>query len=116
MEDGDVIIFVGGIGNLFFIMDSGVVLCVVEMKCDVFFKGMQVDGVYLEDFKVNLDVECYEILGYEEVIICNLKVMDIIVIVLVWDNVIFVIVFFIYFLGVLVSVFEEIGIYMVVSE
>lgn len=57
MEKGCVVIFVAGIGNLFFIIDMVVVLCVVEMGCDVFFKGIQVDGVYSDDLCINLDVE-----------------------------------------------------------
>lgn len=115
MEDGDVIVFAGGTGNPFFTTDSGAALRAVEMKCDAFMKGTQVDGVYSEDPKINPDAERYENLSYEEVIKRDLKVMDTTAIALARDNSVPVIVFSIHSPGSLVSVLQETGRYTVVG-
>lgn len=65
LEKKCVVIFVVGIGNLYFFIDIIVVLCVVEVEVDVILMGKNnVDGVYFVDFKVNKDVVKYEYLMY----------------------------------------------------
>lgn len=61
MEKGCVVIFVVGIGNLFFFMDIIVVLCVVEIEVEVILMVKnKVDGVYLVDLFKDSIVEKYE--------------------------------------------------------
>lgn len=88
-----VCIFVVGIGNLYFIIDIVVVFWLIEMFCEVIFMGKQVDGIYDSDFKKNFDVKCYDCISYDDVLCQNFKVMDVLVIVLVCDNKMFLIVF-----------------------
>lgn len=94
LEKKCVCIFVVGIGNLYFIMDIVVILCVNEMVCEVILMGKNgVDGVYDKDLVEYDDVVCYDVISYDEVLFKCLKVMDVLVIVLVWDNNLFLIVF-----------------------
>lgn len=65
MEKKCVVIFVVGIGNFYFLIDIIVVLCVVEVEVDVILMGKNnVDGVYLVDLKVDVNVIKYEYLIY----------------------------------------------------
>lgn len=116
MTDGDVIVFAGGTGNPFFTTDSGAALRATEMKCDVFLKGTQVDGVYSDDPKTNPDAERYDSLTFQEVIERNLKVMDTTAIALARDNSVPIIVFSIHTPGALVNVLKGEGRYTLVTD
>ncbi|NES53450.1 hypothetical protein G3565_34530, partial [Escherichia coli] len=51
-----VVVFVVGVGSLFFIIDFGAVLCVIEIGVDLLLKVIKVDGVYDKDFNKYSDV------------------------------------------------------------
>lgn len=99
-EEGCVVIFVVGIGNLFFMMDIVVVLCGLEVGVEVVLKVIKVDGVYFVDLKKDLLVMCYMMISFDEVISCNLQVMDVMVFVLCCDQKLLICVFLINKLGV----------------
>lgn len=101
---GEVVIFFVGIGNLFFIIDLVVCLCVIEIDVDVVFKVIKVDGVYIVDLFKDLNVEKFECLIYDEVFDCKFGVMDLIVICLCCDQNMLLWVFNMNKLGVLLNI------------
>lgn len=76
MEDGNVIIFVGGTGNPYFTTDSGAALRAIDMKADLLIKATKVDGVYDSDPKLNLTATKYHRISFGDAIKQNLKIMD----------------------------------------
>lgn len=76
LEDGNVVIFVGGTGNPFFTTDSGAALRAIEMDADILVKATKVDGVYDCDPMKNLNAKKYTKLSFDEAIRQNLQVMD----------------------------------------
>ena len=76
LNDGDVIIFVGGTGNPFFTTDSGAALRAIEMQADLLIKATKVDGVYDCDPKIHKSATKYHTITFDEAIKQNLRVMD----------------------------------------
>ncbi|MDR1425689.1 MAG: UMP kinase [Rickettsiales bacterium] len=76
IEDGKVVLFVGGTGNPFFTTDTASVLRASEMHCDVVLKGTQVDGVYSEDPKIFPEAERYKSITFDDVLSKNINIMD----------------------------------------
>jgi len=76
LNDGDVVIFVGGVGSPYFTTDSGAALRGLEMSADLLIKATKVDGVYNKDPKKFSDAVRYEQLSFDEAISNNLGVMD----------------------------------------
>lgn len=76
MENGIVVIFVGGTGNPFFSTDTTAALRASEIEADVFIKGTKVDGVYSSDPIKNPKARMYKNLAYIDVLKKDLKVMD----------------------------------------
>ncbi len=74
--NGDVVIFVGGVGSPFFTTDSGAALRAIEMNCDLVIKATKVDGVYNKDPKKHADAVKYSQLSFDQAISQNLGVMD----------------------------------------
>lgn len=93
LQNGDVIIFAAGTGNPFFTTDTGAALRAAEMGCEAIFKATQVDGVYSADPKKDKNAVRFEKVGYDEVLVKNLKVMDASAIALARDNNISIVVF-----------------------
>lgn len=93
MEKGRVVIFAAGIGNPFFTTDTGAALRAIEMNCDALLKGTQVDGVYTADPKLEPDAKRYDQVGYQELLVKNLRVMDPSAVSLMRDNNIPIVVF-----------------------
>lgn len=93
LEKGRVVIFAAGTGNPFFTTDTAAALRASEMQCDAILKATQVDGVYDSDPKTNKNAKKYEVIGYDEVINKQLKVMDTSAVALARENNIPVIVF-----------------------
>jgi uridylate kinase len=77
LEKGRVLIFAAGTGNPFFTTDTGGVLRAVEVGCDILFKGTGVDGIYSDDPRKNPNAQRYDKISYDNVIMQNLKVMDV---------------------------------------
>ncbi|MDR2777253.1 MAG: UMP kinase [Rickettsiales bacterium] len=76
VEQGKVVLFVGGTGNPFFTTDTASILRASEMHCDVVLKGTQVDGVYSEDPKIVPGAERYRTITFDEVLSRNISIMD----------------------------------------
>ena len=71
LEQGNVVVFGGGIGNPFFSTDTTAALRAAEIGADVILMAKTIDGVYDSDPKVNPEAKRFEtILKY------GLKVMD----------------------------------------
>lgn len=104
LQNGDVIIFAAGTGNPFFTTDTGAALRAAEMGCEAIFKATQVDGVYSADPKTDKNAVRFEKVGYDEVLVKNLKVMDASAIALARDNNISIVVFSMHEPGALMRV------------
>lgn len=76
MEQGRVAIFAAGTGNPFFTTDSAACLRGIEIAADVVLKATKVDGVYSADPMLDRTAERYDTLSYNDVIVRDLKVMD----------------------------------------
>jgi len=76
INDGDVVVFVGGVGSPFFTTDSGAALRAIEMDCDLLIKATKVDGVYDKDPKKFADAVKFDKLTFNDAITDNLGVMD----------------------------------------
>ena len=93
MEKGRVVIFAAGTGNPFFTTDTAAALRAVEMDCDIFLKGTQVDGVYSVDPRKDKSATRYDTLTYTDVLTKGLNVMDAAAISLARENRLPVVVF-----------------------
>lgn len=67
-EKGCVVIFGGGIGNLYFIIDLVVVFWVIEIGVEVILKGIWVDGIYFSDLEKNIDVIKFDNISFVDVL------------------------------------------------
>jgi uridylate kinase len=77
LEDGKVVIFVGGTGNSYFSTDTAAALRGIEMGAEILLKGTtKVDGIYDKDPLQFSDVVRYEKVTYAEVLEKGLQVMD----------------------------------------
>lgn len=76
LDDGNVVIFVGGTGNPFFTTDSGAALRAIEMNANILVKATKVDGVYDSDPQKNPNAKKYNKLSFDEAIRQNLQIMD----------------------------------------
>ncbi|MCR4376600.1 MAG: UMP kinase [Rhodospirillales bacterium] len=86
LEKNRVVIFAAGTGNPFFTTDTAAALRASEMRCDALLKGTQVDGVYSADPKKDPTAKRYNRLSYQDVLACDLRVMDTSAIALARDN------------------------------
>lgn len=76
LEEGRVVIFVGGTGNPCFTTDSAAALRAVQIRAEVMIKATQVDGVYDKDPKKFNDAIRFESITPSEVLERRLKVID----------------------------------------
>jgi len=75
-EKGRTVIFAAGTGNPYFSTDTAAVLRAIQMKADVVIKATSVDGVYSADPKKDSSAKFYSEIGYRDVILDQLGVMD----------------------------------------
>jgi uridylate kinase len=75
-EKGRTVIFAAGTGNPYFSTDTAAVLRAIQMKADVVIKATSVDGVYSADPKKDASAKFYSEIGYRDVILDQLGVMD----------------------------------------
>ena len=75
-EKGRTVIFAAGTGNPYFSTDTAAVLRAIQMKADVVIKATSVDGVYSADPKKDSSATFYPEIGYRDVILDQLGVMD----------------------------------------
>ncbi len=76
LEDGVIVIFVGGTGNPYFTTDTAAALRASEMGAEVLLKATKVDGVYDKDPTTHKNAKRFDCLSYEQVLSLDLKVMD----------------------------------------
>lgn len=76
LQKGRVVIFGCGTGNPFFSTDTASALRAAEIEADIFFKATMVDGVYDKDPHRYSDAVRYAELGFDEILVKNLAVMD----------------------------------------
>jgi uridylate kinase len=109
LNDGHLVVFVGGTGNPFFTTDTTAALRAAEMDCEAILKATQVDGVYDADPAKNPKARRYDALSYDDVLRQDLRVMDGAAIALARDNRIPIIVFSIKGQGGLAAVLQGKG-------
>lgn len=93
MEKGRVVIFAAGTGNPYFSTDTAAALRAQEVHTDVLIKATNVDGVYTADPRIDPDATLIPKTTYNEVLMKELRVMDLTAITLCKDNGMPVIVF-----------------------
>lgn len=86
VNNGEVVIFVGGTGNPYFTTDSGAALRALEMGADLLIKATKVDGVYTADPKKDPTATRYSQVSFDEAIGNSLGVMDMAAFALCRDN------------------------------
>jgi uridylate kinase len=86
LQQGKVVIFVGGTGNPLVTTDSAAALRGIEVGADIVIKATKVDGVFAADPIKNPKAERYDSLSYDEVLEQRLGVMDLNAILLCRDH------------------------------
>ena len=76
LEEGSVVIFVGGTGNPYFTTDTAAALRASEIGADVLMKATKVDGIYNKDPLKYPDAMKYETISYSQVLAEKLQVID----------------------------------------
>lgn len=76
LEEGSIVIFVGGTGNPYFTTDTAAALRASEMHADILLKATKVDGIYNKDPLKYPDAIKYDTLSYSQVLSEQLKIMD----------------------------------------
>ena len=93
LDNGEVLVFVGGTGHPYFSTDTCAALRAVEMGCEAILCGKTVDAVYDDDPDINPNAKRYTTVSYDEVLNKNLKVMDGASIAIARDNKVKILVF-----------------------
>lgn len=94
LEDGEIVIFVGGTGRPFFTTDTAATLFASEIDANVILMGKNnVDGIYDSDPKTNPDAKHYKKITYDQILDKKLAVMDLTATSMARDNDIALIVF-----------------------
>ncbi|MFV8470032.1 UMP kinase [Mycoplasma sp. VS424B] len=94
LEQGEVVIFVGGTGRPFFTTDTAATLYASEIGAQVILMGKNgTDGVYDADPKKNPSAKRYDTVTYDEILEKKLQVMDLTATSMARDNNINLIVF-----------------------
>ncbi len=86
LNQGYITIFAAGTGNPYFTTDTGSSLRGIEIEADAMFKGTRVDGIYTADPEKDPTATKYEEISYDEILLKNLKVMDLSATVMCRDN------------------------------
>ena len=86
LNDGFVVLIVGGTGHPYFTTDTGVVLRAIELDCDEVILSKNVDYVYDSDPKINKNAKKYTEISYQEFLQKDLKVIDTTSCILARDN------------------------------
>lgn len=76
LEKGRIVICVGGTGNPHFTTDTAAALRARELQVDVLLKGTTVDGVYTADPKKSRSARHLTRVRYRDMLIKDLRVMD----------------------------------------
>jgi len=77
LKEKTVVVFGGGTGKPFFTTDTCATLRAIEVGCDAILIAKNgVDGIYSDDPRVNKDAYMFKEITCSEIIVKNLKVMD----------------------------------------
>ena len=76
LNQGIVLIFVGGTGNPYFTTDSAAAMRALEIRAEIVMKGTKVSGVYNKDPLKYPDAKKFDRVSYNEVLASQLQVMD----------------------------------------
>lgn len=76
LEEGIIVIFVGGTGNPYFTTDTAAALRASEIHADILLKATKVDGIYNKDPLKYADAVKYEKISYSQVLAEQLGIMD----------------------------------------
>ncbi len=76
LEQGRIVVFVGGTGNPLVTTDSAASLRGIEIEADVVLKATNVDGIYSADPAKDKNATLYQQLSYQEALEKELAVMD----------------------------------------
>lgn len=76
LENGEVVIFVGGTGNPYFTTDTASALRASEIHADILLKATKVDGIYSKDPLKFPDATKYETISYTQALEEKLQIMD----------------------------------------
>lgn len=76
LDQGKVVIFVGGTGNPYFTTDTAAALRASEMDAEVVLKATKVDGIYSDDPLKNKKAKRFAKISFADALAKNLKVMD----------------------------------------
>lgn len=93
LKQGYITIFAAGTGNPYFTTDTGSSLRGIEIEADAMFKGTRVDGIYTADPEKGPTATKYDEISYDEILLKNLKVMDLSATVMCRDNKLPIVVF-----------------------
>lgn len=116
LEKGRVVIFAAGTGNPFFTTDSAAALRAAEIRADAVLKATQVDGVYSADPKKDKDAVFYDHLTFQDIMVRDLKVMDMAAIALCRENHVPILVFNLHRKGAFAEVVQGMGKFTIVEE
>ncbi len=86
LNEGNVVIFGGGVGSPFFTTDTGAVLRAALIGADAILLAKNVDGVYSADPRKDPDAVKFDTISYDEVLERRLAVMDSTATCLAMDN------------------------------
>ena len=76
MENGQVVIFGGGLGSPYFSTDTAAALRAAEIEADVILMAKNIDGIYSADPRVDATAVRYDELTYKEILEKELKALD----------------------------------------
>lgn len=76
LQEGKIVIFVGGTGSPYFSTDTAASLRACEIHADAMVCLKAVDGIYDSDPNVNPNAKKYDEISYDKVIADNLKALD----------------------------------------
>lgn len=94
LQDGEVVIFVGGTGRPFFTTDTASTLYAAEIGAEVILMGKNgTDGVYDSDPKTNINAKRFDKITYDQILENKLQVMDLTATSMARDNNIDLIIF-----------------------
>ena len=86
IEKKRIVIVSGGTGNPFFTTDYAAALRATELGAQLVIKGTKVDGIYDKDPKKNKNAIKFDNITFTEVLMKNLRVMDLTAITLCKEN------------------------------
>lgn len=76
LNNGEVVIFGGGIGNPFVSTDYPAVQKAIEIESDILYMAKNIDAVYDSDPKINNDAKRYKKISYQTCLEKNINVCD----------------------------------------